>query len=231
MRKICDFMDVRKKLQSLSDKKYAAFQAKLIPNISEESVLGVRVPVLRKYAKEFGKMPESEVFLNNLPHASYDENVLHALLLEQIKDFDTCICRVKEFLPYVDNWAVCDLMRPKALLKNKEILHEESLLWLMADEEYICRYGMEVLMNYFLEADSFPSDISQVASICREEYYVNMMMAWYFATALAIRFEETIVYLQENRLPVWVHNKSIQKAVESYRITAEQKKYLKLLKR
>lgn len=224
-------MTIQSRLLSMREEKYADFQAKLIPNIDSATVVGVRVPMLRKLAKEYRNNPEMKEFMQKLPHDYYDENMLHVLLIEQVKDFDLCLQEVEQFLPYVDNWAVCDIMRPKALLQNREVFHQKCLEWLHSELIYTCRFGMEGLMNYFLDTDESLDDMKQVASIKSDEYYVNMMLAWYFATALAICWEKAVGFLERRQLSDWVHNKSIQKAVESFRISKEQKDYLKSLKR
>lgn len=226
-----DIVTIRSRLLELREEKYADFQAKLVPNIPPATVLGVRVPELRKLAREYRNSPEMNEFMQMLPHEYYDENMLHVLLIEQIKDFDMCLQKIELFLPYVDNWAVCDIMRPKAMLKNRPLFHKKCMEWLWSEHIYTCRFGMECLMNFFLDEDDFQADMQQVSYVRSDEYYVNMMIAWYFATALAIHWDEAVDFLERQQLSVWVHNKTIQKAVESFRITKEQKDYLKGLKR
>lgn len=224
-------MEIQKKLFELQDIGYAEFQSKLTPTVPRETFIGVRVPELRKLAKNYIKDKESQKFLKELPHQFYDENMLHGLLLSEIKDYDSCINELDIFLPYVDNWAVCDIMSPKVFKKHKEKLLEKIKIWAASNQVYTCRFGLEMLMTHFLDEDYKPEYLEIAAGVHSEEYYVNMMIAWFFATALAKQWDTTIPYITENRLSEWVHNKTIQKARESYRITDEQKKYLKGLKR
>jgi len=224
-------MDFREELFALQDIAYGDFQAKLTPGIPRELFIGVRVPELRKLAKQARNTPEAAVFLKALPHSYYDENMLHGMLLSEIKDYSTCLAEVERFLPYVDNWAVCDTMSPKVFGKHKSELLEKIREWSASKETYTCRFGVEMLMNHFLDEDFKPEYLNIPAAVQSEEYYVRMMLAWFFATALAKQWAPTVKYLEENRLEVWVHNKTIQKARESYRITPEQKEYLNTLKR
>ena len=305
-------MDIQKRLFQMQDEKYADFQSKLTPTIPREKFIGVRVPKLRKLAKEYikeagrqecgrepemcegsreteyrerdresellagngkskpcesdrepellagnrkskpcendrvpgllagnrkskpcenDKEPELWKFLEDLPHQYYDENILHGMLVSEIKDYKTCVRAVDTFLPYVDNWAVCDTMSPKAFKKHRTELLEKIREWVASDQVYTCRFGIRMIMVHFLDEDYRPEYLEPVADIRSEEYYVNMMIAWFFATALAKQWDTVIPYLTGNRLSVWVHNKTIQKARESYRITDEQKVYLKSLKR
>lgn len=224
-------MEIQKKLFELQDIGYAEFQSKLTPTVPRETFIGVRVPELRKLAKSYIKDKESQQFLKELPHRFYDENMLHGLLLSEIKDYDSCISELDIFLPYVDNWAVCDIMSPKVFRKHKEELLKKIKIWAASDQVYTCRFGLEMLMTHFLDVDYKPEYLEIAAGVHSEEYYVNMMIAWFFATALAKQWDTTIPYIIENRLSEWVHNKTIQKARESYRITDEQKKFLKGLKR
>lgn len=224
-------MEVTKKLFELQDKKYAEFHGRLIPNITKETIIGVRVPEIRKLAKQYIKDEEFKVFIKNLPHKYYDENMLHGVLISELKDYDTCIAAVEEFLPYVDNWAVCDIMSPKIFKKNKKELIEKIKEWISSDHVYTCRFGIGMLMTHFLDEDFMEEYLELTAAVHSNEYYVNMMIAWFFATALAKQWDKTILYIENNRLEQWVHNKTIQKARESYRITKEQKNYLKELKR
>ena len=223
--------EIQKKLFELSDSEYAAFQARLAPNIAAESCMGVRVPALRAFAAEFSRTPECAGFLESLPHAYYDENLLHSVLLEKWKDYEDCLEKVERFLPYVDNWAVCDTLRPKIFAKHKEELIEKVKGWIASEKTYTCRFGVDMLMTHYLDASFRPEYLELPAAVESEEYYVRMMVAWYYATALAKQWESTIPYLEQNRLPKWTHNKTIQKAVESYRITDEQKAYLRTLRR
>ncbi len=219
------------RLYELADEKNAAFSAKLTPNIDASSFIGVRVPKARALAKEIYKENSYAEFFKQLPHKYYDENMLHGLIISQIKDYDTCIAELEKFLPYVDNWAVCDIMSPTIFKKNKEKLIVKIKEWIASDHDYTCRFGMGMLMTHFLDEDFKPEYLELPAAVRSEEYYVNMMIAWFFATALAKQWDATLPYLKENRLDVWSHNKTIQKARESYRITSEQKAILKEMKR
>ena len=222
---------LQEKLFELRDEKYATFQSKLTPGVDPELFIGVRVPVLRKFAKNFIKKPECKEFLEELPHKYYDENMLHGLLISETKDFEEIIIQLDKFLPFVDNWAVCDIMSPKALSKNKEKLLENIERWIKSERVYTCRFGIEMLMTFYLDEEFRPEYLELPVGVKSDEYYVKMMVAWFFATALAKQWKATIPYLENNLLGDWVHNKTIQKARESYRITAEQKEYLKSLKR
>ncbi|MCQ2530502.1 MAG: DNA alkylation repair protein [Lachnospiraceae bacterium] len=223
--------NLQKRLFELQDKKYAEFQSKLTPSVDPSLFIGVRVPMVRKFAKEYMKEPEHEKFLKTLPHKYYDENMLHGLLVEQIKDYDECIKAVDAFLPYVDNWAVCDIMSPKVFKKNRKKLMEKIPEWIQSEKTYTCRFGIEMLMSHFLDEDFQPEYLELPAAVRSEEYYVNMMTAWFFATALAKQWEAAIPYIENEKLDKWTHNKTIQKACESYRITEEQKAYLRTLKK
>ncbi len=224
---------IQNRLFELQDLQYAAFQSRLTPNIAPERFIGVRVPACRKLAKELCKNEPDLVkdFLSQLPHSYYDENMLHGLLISEIKDFGECIDAVERFLPYVDNWAVCDIMSPKCFKKNKKALLPILMKWMESPEEYTVRFGLEMLMSHYLDDDFRPEYLAKAAEVRSDKYYVNMMIAWFFATALAKQWDSTVPYLEENKLDVWVHNKTIQKARESYRITEEQKQYLLGLKR
>ena len=221
---------VQKQLFELQDLQYRDFQAKLMPTVEKESVIGVRVPVLRTYAKKFGKTEEAKQFLKILPHQYYEENNLHMMLVAQIKDYESCLAEVERFLPYVDNWATCDLPAPKCFEKHKKELITVIRKWISSEKIYVVRYGIGLLLRLYLDADFDPAYLELVTAVQSEEYYVNMMIAWYLATALAKQWEETIPYLEERRLSEWVHRKTIQKAVESYRITKEKKEYLRSLR-
>ncbi len=218
---------LQESLFAMQDETYRAFSAKLMPTVNPETVIGIRVPMLRKFAKEFGKTPEADAFLKDLPHRYFEENNVHAFLLEKEKDFDRCIERLDAFLPYVDNWATCDSMFPKVLEKHKPELLPHIERWIHSDKTYTVRYAVGLLMRLYLDEDFDPSFARMVADVKSEEYYVNMMIAWYFATALAKQYDEILPYITERRLSPWVHNKTIQKAVESYRITPEQKTFLR----
>lgn len=223
--------ELRKELFLLQDKQYREFQSRLMPTVDRNLVIGIRIPELRSFAKNFSKTDKVSVFLSDLPHTYYEENNLHAFLIEAEKDYDKCIRLLDEFLPYVDNWATCDMMSPKVLGKNRDRLINEIYRWIESGETYTVRYGINLLMKYYLDeafTDEYPRIVAEVES---DEYYVNMMRAWYFATALAKKYDEVLSFITENRLDKWTHNKTIQKAVESYRITDEQKKHLKTMKR
>ena len=221
---------IENELFKLQDKKYQEFQAKLIPTRNPNTIIGVRTPELRKYSKVLLKNNEYKEFLKELPHKYFDENQLHAFIISGIKDYDECINYVNQFLPYIDNWATCDQMSPKIFKKNHDILLKEIMNWIKSKETYIIRFGIGMLMQHFLDEDFTPEYLEWVSNIESEEYYVNMMIAWYFATALAKKYEVTISYIENKRLDSWCHNKTIQKAIESYRITPEQKEYLRSLK-
>lgn len=223
-------MNIKEELLALQDISYADFQAKLTPNIHRDLFIGVRVPELRKLAKKVAEEPETSKFLKNLPHKYYDENMLQGLLISEIKDYDACLVAVDEFLPFVDNWAVCDIMSPKIFKKNKEALLEKIKEWSASEKTYTCRFGIEMLMSHFLDDDFKPEYLEIALSVNSEDYYVQMMVAWFFATALAKEWDATIKYIENHRLDRWTHNKAIQKARESKRITPKEKKYLKSLK-
>ena len=224
-------MNIDEELFALQDISYGDFQAKLIPNIPRELFIGVRIPEARKIAKRLVEEEESSNFLSDLPHKYYDENILHALLLSEMKDYDACIAAVDKFLPYVDNWAVCDIMSPKIFKKNKTALLGKIKEWSASEKTYTCRFGIEMLMTHFLDDDFKPEYLEIPVSVHSEEYYVQMMIAWFFATALAKQWDATITLIEDQRLDTWTHNKTIQKARESKRITPSQKEYLKSLKR
>ena len=218
-------------LFSLQDKEYRDFNSKLIPNIKKENIIGVRVPVLRKYVKEIRNFYLSNDFLNSLPHKYLEENILHALLIENIKTYDDTINALNEFLPFVDNWAVCDIMSIKIFKKHINILPEQLDKWLVSSHPYTIRFAIKMYMTYYLQ-DNFNIDyMTKISKIRSDDYYVNMMIAWYFATALAKQYDTAIKFIENKKLPLWIHNKTIQKAIESYRIKEEQKEYLRTLKR
>ena len=218
-------------LLALQDETYQAFQRKLIPTVAPERVIGVRVPALRKLARTWKGTAEAAAFLTQLPHRYYDEDCLHGLLLSEEKDYHAAVKALERFLPYVDNWAVCDLMAPKAFRSLPPELPEQARAWMNGTHTYTIRFGTGVLLRYYLDEAFQPEYLEWSAAVRSSEYYVNMMTAWYFATALAKQYDAALPYLLEKRLGPWVHNKTIQKAVESYRITPEQKKYLRTLKR
>lgn len=222
--------EIQQRLFALQDTGYRDFHAALIPTVDKALVIGVRMPALRALARELKGTEQAAAFMAELPHRYYEENNLHAALIGHIRDFDGCMAALEIFLPYVDNWATCDMMNPKALAKDKAVLLERIRLWLQSSHTYIVRFGMGMLMRYFLEEDFREEYLALVASVQSEEYYVRMMQAWYFATALAKQYEAAVTYLEQRKLGGWVHNKTIQKARESYRISGEQKEYLKSLK-
>ena len=222
--------EIEKRLFELQDEKYRVFQVKLIPTVDPSAVIGVRTPELRKLAKELLKSGDTDSFLDALPHEYFDENQLHAFILSGMKDYEKCMAGVCVFLPFIDNWATCDQLSPKVFGKNKDDLLMHIKEWLNSDETYTIRFAAGMLMEHFLGDDFELSYPEMVASIESDEYYVNMMRAWYFATALAKQYDSVIPFIEEKRLDRWTHNKAIQKSVESYRITPEQKTYLKSLK-
>ena len=217
-------------LFSKQDIKYRDFQAPLFPGVEKDRFIGVRTPELKKLAKElFGKETINK-FIETLPHRYFDENQLHAFIISLIKDYQTCLNAVEKFLPYVDNWGTCDQLSPKVFAKHKDELIIPIKKWLKSKHTYTVRFAIGMLMQHYLDESFKEEYMSLVAAIKSEEYYINMMIAWYFATALAKQWDITIKYIENNKLSPWVHNKTIQKAVESYRITDEQKSYLKSLK-
>ena len=223
--------DIYKELVSLQDKGYRDMQITIIPSVDADSIIGVRTPALRSLAKELSKREDIGTFLNDLPHKYFEENQLHAFILSGMKDADKAFELTDKFLPYVDNWATCDQMSPKIFKKHKDLLLEYTDKWIKSDLTYMKRFGIGMLMEHFLGDDFKTTYLTKVSKIRSDEYYVNMMIAWYFATALAKQYDATLPYLEKQKLAIWTHNKSIQKAVESYRITPEQKEYLKTLKR
>ena len=224
-------MSIVDELFKLQDIKYRDLQIKIIPNISSDTIIGVRTPELRKYAKMLVKSNNYLSFLDELPHKYFDENQLHAFTISLLKDYDECILYLNKFLPYVDNWATCDQMSPKVFKKNTDKLLEQIKVWIKSNEVYTIRFGIGMLMQYYLD-DNFKLEyLEMVSKIKSDEYYVNMMIAWFFATALAKQYEATLPFIEGKKLDKWTHNKTIQKAIESYRINAEQKEYLRSLKR
>lgn len=223
-------MDIQAELFRLQDKGYRDFQSKLIPTVNPDTVIGVRTPALRQLAKEVSKGQEAEAFLLALPHKYFDENQLHAFILSGMKDYAACMKALEEFLPYVDNWATCDQMSPKVFKKHRQELLVRIKAWLVSPETYTVRFAIGMLMEHFLDEDFDPAYLSLVAQVRSEEYYINMMVAWYFATALAKQYETALPFIEEQSLAPWTHNKAIQKAIESRRITPEQKAFLRTLK-
>lgn len=223
--------NIQRELFKLADAEYATFQAKLTPNLDPSCFIGVRVPVLREFAKSFSKSEECKDFLKALPHKYYDENLLHSILLIKNKGFNDTLTMVENFLPYIDNWAVCDTLRPKEFEKHAEDLLPKVKEWISSSLTYTCRFGLDCLMSYYLDERFKTEYLELPTAIISDEYYVKMMIAWYYATALAKQWDSTIPYIENSRLEKWTHNKTIQKAIESYRITEEQKIYLRTLKR
>ncbi len=214
----------------LQDKKYAEMQVKLLPTVKPDRIIGVRTPELRAFAKKLRFDEDIDAFLTDLPHRYFDEDQLHAFVISLEKDFDKCAMEVETFLPYVDNWATCDQLSPKAFKKEPEKLLPYIRTWIKSDQSYTVRFAIGMLMQHFLDERFSPAYADMVASVRSEEYYVNMMIAWYFATALAKQYDTIMPYLEERKLDEWTRNKAIQKSIESYRITQEQKVYLRSLK-
>jgi len=215
----------------MQDMSYRRFQQKLLPTVSSETIIGIRTPVLRSFAKEFAKTPDAKKFIKKLPHVYYEENNVHAFIIETIADFDTAVAALDAFLPYVDNWATCDSMSPKALEKNISALYKKIREWIASGKTYTVRFGIGMLMRFFLDEHFTLSSASLVSKIRSGEYYINMMIAWYFATALAKQYDAVLPFIEKKKLDTWTHNKTIQKAIESYRISDECKNYLRGLKR
>lgn len=226
--------DIGEKIQAelwkLQDTAYRDFHAKLIPTVDPKTIIGVRTPQVRTLAKKWAKDPQIGEFLERLPHSYYDENNLHAFVVEQVKDYEECLALTERFLPYIDNWATCDMMAPKVFARHKKELLESIKKWIVSQEVYTVRFSVGMLMRFFLEEDFKKEYLDWVVGIQSEEYYINMMRAWYFATALAKQYETVLPYIEEKKLDQWTHNKAIQKACESNRMTAAQKKYLRELK-
>lgn len=222
-----DGKQIQRHLFTLQDTGYKAFCTSLMPTVEPDTVIGVRTPVLRHYAKQLAKEECGMAFLDKLPHKFYEENNLHAFLIEQLGDFEKTVEALEKFLPYVDNWATCDSMSPKVFGKCPKRLLPKIEEWMNVDHVYTVRYAIGLLMRYFLDDLFCPEYPARVAAVCSDEYYVNMMIAWYFATALAKQYDAVLPYITEQRLPTWIHNKTIQKAIESYRISEEQKVLLR----
>ena len=218
------------RLKSLQDLKYRDMQIKIIPTVQTGAIIGVRTQELRNLAKEILRSGEYKGFLKTLPHKYFEENQLHAFILSELKDPDECMTELEIFLPFVDNWATCDQMSPKVFRKHKEMLLRHIKEWIKSDKAYTVRFGIGMLMQHFLDDDYDPLYPAMVAKVRSDEYYVNMMIAWYFATALAKQYESVLPYIEERKLEAWTHNKAIQKSVESRRITDDQKRYLRSLK-
>ena len=222
--------EIRDELFRLRDPGYREFQAKLLPTVDPGRIIGVRTPELRRLAKTLIRREEIGLFLKALPHEYFDENQLHAFLLSEIKDFPTCLAGVEDFLPFVDNWATCDQLSPGIFKKHRAELLPPIRRWIESGETYAVRFGLGMLMEHFLDGDFDPAYLELAASVHSEEYYVRMMVAWYFATALAKQWGAVLPYLEGRRLEAWTHNKTIQKAQESYRIRPDQKAYLRTLR-
>lgn len=222
--------EIREALTRLRDEKYRAFQSKLIPTIAPEAMIGVRTPALRSLARQLYRAGDYGAFLAELPHGSFDENQLHAFIISELRDFETCIDETCRFLPYVDNWATCDQLSPKVFKKNRQRLPEYVRGWLASGQTYIVRFGIGMLMAHFLDEDFEPGYLRMVSQVRSEEYYVRMMVAWYFATALAKQYDAALPYIERLSLEPWTHNKTIQKCAESDRIPVERKAYLKTLR-
>ncbi len=223
-------MTLYEELIAVKDVAYRDFQTKLVPNIPPETIVGVRTPALRKLAKEIFLSADRDAFLNDLPHGYYEENLIHFFVFSMIRDFDECVRRTEAFLPYVDCWPVSDQATPKAFRKNHEKLLPYIRKWIASEHVYTARFGIRMLMNEFLDADFKEEYLSLVAAKQGEDYYLRMMVAWYFATALAKRYDETVPYLEARRLDEWTHRKTIQKAIESFRVTDAHKEYLRSLR-
>lgn len=223
--------EMQQKLFALRDEGYRAFQSKLIPTVDPQTMIGVRTPELRKLAKQIEREPETQVFLHTLPHMYYEENNLHGFLLERIKDYAVFVTELNAFLPYIDNWATCDGLRPKCVKTHLPEFLQEIRRWMQSGQTYTVRFGINMLMSFYLNDAFWGEYLSWVADVQSDEYYVQMMQAWYFATALAKQWDSTMAYLQQEKLNAWVHNKTIQKAIESRRISAQQKQMLRTLKR
>lgn len=223
--------EIQKALFELRDEKYREFSGSLMPTVEPDRVIGVRTPDLRKLAKKLAKEPDADAFLHSLPHTYFEENQLHGFMIEEIRDFETCVQAMDAFLPYIDNWATCDQVSPKVFKKHLPELLDKIREWIASERVYTVRFGIGMLMEHYLDEAFSPEYPEIVCSVKSEEYYVNMMIAWYFATALAKQYDTAVLYIEQKRLEVWTHNKAIQKSIESRRITEDKKKYLRSLKR
>lgn len=222
---------VQDSLMKMSDEEYRVFQMNLIPNIIEQTVIGVRIPLLRRFAKKLIENEMAQEFMVSLPHKYYDENNLHVFLIEQMSDFDCVLHELERFLPYVDNWATCDLIRPYVFKRNTDKLIEHLRQWICSQSVYTVRFAICTLMNYFLDEAFELEQLDMVAGIESSDYYINMARSWYFAEALAAQYDSALPYLEQNKLDLWTHNKTIQKALDSKKISAETKVLLRKLKR
>ena len=234
MEKSCNIIEeIKDYLLKNQDLQYKKFHSSLMPTINPQSIIGIKVPVLRNYTKELLKKYATQSFIpffKDLPHQYYEENNIHAFLIEKINNYDECLFQLEQFLPYIDNWATCDMLNPKVFSKNKDKLLNKINEWIKSSHTYTIRFGIGMLMRYFLDKDFNSSYLELVYSIKSEEYYVNMMKAWFFATALTKQYDATLPIIQNKKLDTWTHNKAIQKAIESFRVPAEHKQYLKTLK-
>lgn len=222
--------ELQKRLFELADLEYKNFHSKLMPTVSKDKIIGIRIPVLRKFARNFVKTQDTEMFIEKLPHTYYEEDNLHAFVVEMERDFEKAIRLTEEFLPHIDNWATCDMFFPKVFAKNKNEILDYAKKWMKSEHTYTIRYGIGIMMRLFLDEDFKEEYLDIVGSIKSGEYYVNMMISWFFATALAKQYKSAVKHIEQNKLPVWIHNKTIQKAVESYRVSTESKEYLKTLR-
>lgn len=219
-------------LQTMADAEYKRFSASLLPTVDPGTIIGVRTPQLRALAKHIRATPQAQKFLNDLPHTYFEENNLHGFLICEMRDFDECLHALQTFLPHIDNWATCDQTRPKALKKDLPRLQSEIYQWMQSPHTYTVRFAIGMLLSLFLEDGTFNSEhLQRVAQLCPSDYYVKMMIAWYFATALAKQYDKALPYLEEHRLSLWIHNKTVSKAIESFRIPPDRKQYLKTLRR
>lgn len=224
-------MDILKALFSMQDPGYRDFHAALMPTVPKEKIIGIRVPALRKFAKSIKDTPEATAFLGTLPHTYYEEDNLHTFLVAEIRTFEEALSKTEEYLPFIDNWATCDMFFPKVFEKNAEALLPKMEHWMQSEKEYVVRYAIGLYMRLFLDARFSPEYPARIAAIRTEAYYIKMMVAWYFATALAKQYNAALPFITGKRLDIWTHNKAIQKAIESRRISPEIKAYLKTLKR
>ena len=223
-------MTLYHELLAVKDEAYRALQTKLVPNVPPETIVGVRTPDLRRIAKDVFARADRDAFLSDLPHRYYEENLIHFFVLAEIKDFDACVRGVEAFLPYVDCWPVSDQATPKSFRKNREKLLPYVRKWIASERVYTARFGLRMLMNEYLDADFRPEHLELAASKTGEDYYLKMMVAWFFATALAKQYDAALPYLENHRLPEWTHKKAIQKALESFRVPDEHKAYLRTLR-
>ena len=223
-------MSVYERLMKYQDLEYRDFQSRIVPNIDKKTIIGVRTPQMREIVKDIYGTDEATKFIKKLPHKYYEENLVHFFLISKIKVFDECVKEVERFLPYIDCWPVCDQSSPTVFKKHHDKLLPLIKKWIDSDHIYTSRFGMRILMNEFLDKDFREEYLEWVASKKSEDYYLKMMVAWYFATALAKQYDATIKYIENKKLDPWVHQKTIQKAIESFRVSDEHKAYLRTLK-